>query len=220
MIFCTTWNLLAGVGAQLELAAGDQAGMVAAAADQGDRRLGRFHPPSRAVLRHAACRACSAGQWNTGRFDGAAMLEDGVLLHLQVLVGRVVVVVLHRHLARGKRLGLAVLDHHVRRRADTETERGIGDGVEAVVVVGHDQRVAVVIMLEEVVPAFFFHQAGGEVQRRLVELRRRLALGRRRIQAKRGLGHAGFIEEDLEDVLGGLVEEHPAVAAGCAACAS
>ena len=185
--------------------------MVAAAADQGNRRLGRFHPPSRAVLRHARV-ARERRPMEHRAVRGAAMLEDGVLLHLQVLVGRVVVVVLHRHLAGGKRFGLAELDHHVRRRADAETQRGIGDGVEAVVFVGHDQRVAVGIVLEEVVPAFFLHQARREVQRRLVELRRRLALGRRGIQAKRGLGHAGFIEDDLEDVLGGLVEEHPAVA--------
>ena len=88
-------RFLAGLVAQLELPAGDKTAMLAAAADQGNRRLGRFHPPFRAILGLRVSRV-SAGQWNTGRLRGAAMLEDGVLVHLQVLVGHVVVVVASR----------------------------------------------------------------------------------------------------------------------------
>ena len=140
------------------------------------------------------------------------MLEDRILVDLEVLARHLEVIVAQADLADRDGFGLAELGQLVGRRARAETNRGAGNVREAVVVVGDHERVAVGSMFEEVEPSFLFHQPGREVQRRLVELRRGLALLRRRIETKGGLGDAGVAEDDLEDVLGGLVEEQPAVA--------
>ena len=163
VIDCTMWTCSPESVRSLNFPPAIRLAIVAAAGDQANRGLGRLHAPARPVLRHARV-ARQRRPMEHRPVRRAAMLEDSVLLHLQVLVGRVEVVVLHRYLAGGKQLGLAVLGDHVRRSADPETKRSAGDGVEAVVVVGHDQRVAVGRVLEEIVPAFLFHQAGGEVQ--------------------------------------------------------
>jgi len=201
-----------GLVAQLELPAGDEARHVAARADQRYRRLGRLHPPLCAILGLRGL----AGERRPVEYAAvahAAMLEDRILVDLEVLAGHVVVVIAQADLARGKGLGLAEFGQLVRRRADAEMDGGAGNGREAVIVVGHHERMAVGIMLEEVEPSLFFHQPGHEMQRCLVVLCRGLAGRRLGIKPKRDFGHARVVEDRLEDILGGLVEEQAAIAA-------
>ena len=140
------------------------------------------------------------------------MLEDRILVDLEILARHLEVIVPQADLAGRESLGLAEFGQLVGCRAWAEMNRGAGNVLEAVVVVGHHERVAVGSMFEEVEPSFFFHQPGHEMQRCLVVLRRGLARLRLGIKTKGGLGDTCVVEDRLENIFGGLVEEQPAIA--------
>src|SRR5260370_546317 len=85
----------------LPLPAARGRGPVPPRAAQGSRRLGRFHPPLRAILR-LRCLARQRRPVKHRAVGRSAMFEDRILVNLEVLAGHIVVIVAQADLAGSK----------------------------------------------------------------------------------------------------------------------
>ncbi len=154
----------------------------------------------------------AAGPVEHLEFVGQRPVQHRAGLRLQRARRAAELVVRARHLARHPGLldGRAAMGRNARggERRDELRPVGLGEGVVAV---ADDQGVGAVGVGEVPEQPVLLHQPAGEVEVGLVVLDHVFPFGRIALQLPLIGGEASVAEQDLEDVLGGLVLEHPAI---------